>query len=104
VAWADRSDLVLRSVRDIFGQPATVSLAGEVPAAVTVVFDAAYQLVALVAGVEATSTAPVALMRDSDLARAPRPDDKLFVAGLNWTVVEVQPDGQGGSLCRLERA
>jgi hypothetical protein len=45
----------------------------------------------------------VALLRDADLARVPRQGDDLFVAGQLWTIAEVQPDGQGGSLCRLEQ-
>jgi hypothetical protein len=84
---------------------ATVRLVGESPAEVTVVFDAAYRLVELAGGtgIAQTSTAPVALLRDADLARVPRQGDDLFVAGQLWTIAEVQPDGQGGSLCRLEQ-
>ena len=95
-------DGVLQTVVGTFGVPATVRLVGEVPVALTAVFDESHLLVTLENGIDVSTTGPAALVKLADLPRAPRRGDHLDVAGKSFAVRDAQADGQGGSLLLLE--
>lgn len=87
-----------------FGQAVTYTPAGSSPAAVTAIFDASYQLVALGGDVEIDAVGPVLSVRLSDFAAPPAQGDAATVGSASYVVRSVHPDGQGGALLLLRAA
>ena len=67
------------------------------------VFEAAHQFVDLGGDVPVSATAPAALVRLADFPAEHQPerDGVLSVGGKDYTIVDIQPDGEGGALLPL---
>lgn len=79
-----------------FGQSVTI---GGTP--VNVIFDSSYVAVDA-AGIAAESSSPAIIGRDSDLSGYSH-DAAVVVAGVNYKIVERQPDGTGMTTIILRR-
>lgn len=103
MGFRDATTRALGSVLRKIGEPATLSFAGELPAAATGVFEASYELVTLDSGLPVSTIVPVCLVRLSECPRRPARGDEVIVSAGTYRVRDVQPDGQGGALLVLEQ-
>lgn len=103
MAW---TDLQARLNAAVFS-PATLGLqvvytcAGHGPVTVYGPFDAAAETVQLQGDVEVTGWAPRLSLALGDLPAAPLTGDLCTVAGVDYAVADVRPDGSGGVDLRL---
>jgi hypothetical protein len=87
---------------DHLGSVASYTPEGGEAVEVQGIFDAAYVLVDPGAGPGVSSCGPALFVRMADLPSDPREDEpSIEVAGVQYRVKEVRPDGQGGVLLLL---
>ena len=103
----DFDKLTLTPIIRIFGKPAAytppeASEPLDLPA-LKAVFEAAHQFVDLSSEMPVSTTAPGALVRLADFPAEQQPerDGVLTVEGKDYTIVDIQPDGEGGALLPL---
>lgn len=103
----DFDNLALTPVIRTFGKPATYTPPGasgplDLPD-LKAVFEAAHEFVELSGEVPVSATQPAALVRLSDFPAEHQPerDGVLTVGGKGYTIVDIQPDGEGGALLPL---
>lgn len=96
---AERAQLAGQSV---FGESAIYTPSGGPPESIQGVFSAAGVRVELVGGVEVESTGPVLSIHLADLAGDPERGAGVVVRGLSFTVLQMEPDGEGDTKLFLE--
>ncbi|MBF0305774.1 MAG: hypothetical protein HQL41_09020 [Alphaproteobacteria bacterium] len=106
----DFDALVLGPAMGVFGGTAMFTPGGGAPMPVTGVFDAVHRLVEVDMGQNASgtlavsSTAPAFGIRLKDFPAAPEQGDGLRWGGVDYQIVDIRPDGQGGAQLILQRA
>jgi len=104
VAWTDLSDRVLRAGVSTFGRAVIYTPQNLLPVSIAGVFDAAFERVSLDGGVAVADVQPALGVRLADLPVMPATGDVFSVAGVPYTVSEVQIDGQGGARLMAHRS
>lgn len=87
-----------------FGRAITYEPQNMLPVAITGVFDAAFERVSLDGGIAVADVQPALGVRLADLPVMPTTGDVFSVAGVPYTVIEVQVDGQGGARLMAHRS
>jgi hypothetical protein len=87
---------------DAFAQTAAYTRAGYPPVAIPVIFDNEYSVAQTAGETDMGIPAPQALCKVSDAPKV-AVGDRLEVAGTNYYVQEVQPDGTGVVLLILSK-
>lgn len=96
MAWDDLTALVNVATRDTFGVAVVYTPAPSGPSeALTGIFDAPGQLVAMSGSVPVQTTSPVLDIVAADLTVMPAQGDSLTVGGNAYEVAQVEPDGNG---------
>ena len=103
----DFDKLALTPVIRVFGKPATYTPPDateplDLPD-LKAVFEEAHEFVELGSGEPVSTTKPAALVRLADFPadNQPERDGVLTVAGNDYTIIDIQPDGEGGALLPL---
>jgi len=107
MGWTDLAKRVDRAGTRTFGEAVTYTPNGGAPVALThAVYNAAHELVtADDQGLPVSTRMPVLGVHAADLVAAPAKGDAVTVGAVDFTVVEVHPDGSSaGYLLILERA
>lgn len=103
MTFLDQINGLLGIATRLLGEPVVYSATGETDVTVYAVFDGIYEEVDPNTGAVIVSTKPSIGVRDADLPRAPKNNDRVTVRGAIHRVVEVQTDGQGGSKLLLHK-
>ena len=104
MAWEDMTEGLLGACVNTFDVVgATYSHTGGAAFAIKLVFDSAHIEVDPTTGVAISSLSPMIGIRLSDLPAAPTKSDIVTVRGIQYRVVDDQPDGQGGTSMVLKR-
>lgn len=104
MSWSERADRVLRSQIRHFGEPVTFTPQGGAAASVSGIFDATTEAIDLDTGMPVRRARPQLGVRLADLPSAPEEGDQVQVRGIDYVVVDVDEDGQGGAKLLLQRA
>jgi hypothetical protein len=100
--WPDLADSLLGTCMDVFGREVTYAPAGGSAFKLQGVFDAPHLAVGLRDGeVYYSTTDPKLGVRLSDFFSAPLQGDVVSIDGVDYQVIDVQPDGQGGATLDL---
>lgn len=94
--WPAVADRVMVAARDTFAVSATYRPVTGAAYTVRVIHHAPHLQVDLESGSAVTSTAPTFGVRVADLAREPRPGDRLVYGGKTYRVQAAEFDGQAG--------
>ena len=87
---------------DEHAQTATYTRAGYLPVPIPVIFDSEFSVAQMVGETDMGIPAPQTLCKASDVPNA-SVGDRLAIAGTNYYVQEVRPDGTGLMLLILSR-
>jgi hypothetical protein len=105
VSWEEATDGVNRAVASTLGVAATWTPNGSgSPVALSAVFRREHRSFDPESGAHVATTYSSAWIRSADLPRVPIENDRLSIAGLDFLVAAIEPDGQGGMLLVLDRA
>lgn len=85
------------------GEPVVYSAQGYPSVEIGAVYDGIFEELDPNTGALIVSQKPSIGVKDSDLPAAPLKGDTLTVLGRNFKVIEVMPDGQGGSKLMLHK-
>ena len=86
------------------GEPVVYVAQGYPSVTIQAVYDSLFQEIDGSTGAVVVSEKPSIGVRDEDLPAAPSQGDTLTVFGVEFKVIEVQSDGQGGSKLLLHTA
>lgn len=101
MAWAGLLERMTETIRDTFPASVTYTPEGGTATAIVAVFDVASRVrdIDAESGIAIDLTTPKLTVRLDDLASAPHVRDRVYVAGKNYEVYRVEPDGSG--MCGL---
>lgn len=101
--WPEITDSVLEVCESVFGEPVVYTPQGLDPINISGIYDDLYEAVDPNTNTIITSDQPVLGIRNAELGVTPRQGDQVNVRNTDFTVKEVQTDGQGGSKLFLHR-
>ena len=104
MTWLETTDQVLGICEETFGEIVVYTPQGQDSISLNGIYDDLYEAVDPNSNTIITSDQPILGIRNSDLGVTPHQGDAVTVRGENFTVKEVQTDGQGGSKLFLHRA
>lgn len=99
--WQDLAHAAQLTLRDALGEPLTYTAIGCPEVKAVGLFRRRAERVELQDGVAVSATRPELWVVDADLPRAPAVADTCVVRRVCYRVVDVQPDGEGGSRLHL---
>ncbi len=103
MAIEDAADRALFLDADEFGVEGTYTKSGQAAATLSGIFDRESIAVALGAALDLDDTDPQFLVAESDLPAGAGHGDAVTIASENWTVKNIQPDGTGMAVIKLEK-
>lgn len=101
--WDDLAAMVGSAARDAFATTVLYRPEGGAPIAIAAIFHAEHAEAGLAGGVPVATTAPVLDVLLADLPVEPEEGDTLTIAGSDYRVVDIRPDGMGGAKLLLHR-
>jgi hypothetical protein len=87
----------------VFGETVVFTPDGGSPQTVTGIFDAEFTYQEMIGETVVETSRPRMILRASDITGTPARADAINVRSLNYTIVEVHPDGQGDLEMILEK-
>lgn len=103
MTWQAAVNRILDASNRVFGESVIYTPDGGQPFSITGIFDVAHIEVDPDTGAAVTSAEPVLGLKRDDLAAEPKPRDSVTVRGIQYRIVDKQPDGQGGINLILKR-
>ncbi len=93
--WPDLALLVQAAGQRVLGESAHFTPLVGAPLDVRVLFNSAHEEITLEDGVAVSSVRPVAQAHMLDFPQRPSQGDGIQVRGVDYTVIDVRPDGEG---------
>jgi len=104
MTWPDLASLAQTAGQAVFGEAVIYTpKGGGVTESMTGIFDGAAKRVALADGIEIETTVPVLSMHLEDFLVAPEHGATVLVRSAAYSVIGVEPDGQGDVDLVLEK-
>lgn len=103
MSWRDLTANVMRTCRDTFGENVVYISKGLAPQSIQAIFDNEFQQVDPTTGILVVSQQPIIGILDTDLQQASGPGDRVLIRGIEYRIVETQPDGQAGTKLLLNK-
>jgi hypothetical protein len=97
--WQDRTKQVMQACLATFGETVTYTPDGLPAIEISAIFDQEFQQVDPSTGSLVVSTQPMIGVKEDDLPQKPSKGDRVSIRGIEYRVVDYQPDGQAA--CRL---
>jgi hypothetical protein len=94
---------VNRQVSSILGIPATWTRQSGPPVSLPAIFRREHRVFDPETGAPVATTQSSAWVNVADLGGEPAEDDRFSIAGLEFVIAGLEPDGQGGMLLVLQR-
>lgn len=104
MSFEDISSLILQVATNCLGEAVSYTAAGHAAVSIKAIYDGIYEDVDPNTGAIIVSKTPTIGVKDSDLPAGPSKGDLCTVRSVNYKVVKVEPDGQGGSKLILHKA
>ena len=102
--WEKAAEALHASCRDAFGVPVIFTPAGGGPTTIIGIFEAERDVATIDAiGVPVAARKPVLEARVADFPTMPQEGDVVTVGGMDYAIVDVQPDGHGWVALILRR-
>ena len=102
VEWPDLAARVQVAGQDALGEAVTYTPSGGSPASMRGVFSAAGVRIDFDSGVAVESRSPMVSMHLADFGTPPARGDEVTVRSIDYTVLFIQPDGEGDADLFLE--
>lgn len=103
--WRDETRRVMEACKGAFGEPVTYTPDGEDPISLTGIIDEAYEAVNPDTGsTYIESSQPMLGLKITDIDFTPNRNDQVTFRGQDFRVIDVQTDGQAGTVLILHKA
>ena len=103
MGWTDLTTRIQQAGQTTFGETVTFTPTSGTPEAVTGIFDAEHHFQEVMGEKLIETSRPRLVVRSAALSADPVRTNTVAVRGVTYTVLEVQPDGQGDIELILEK-
>ena len=103
MGWTDLTTRIQEAGQTIFGETVTYTPTSGTPETVTGIFDAEHHFQEVIGETVIETSRPRLVVRSASLSTDPVRTNTVAVRGVTYTVLEVQPDGQGDIELILEK-
>jgi hypothetical protein len=101
--WQTLTSLVMDQCLSSFGEDVIYVSDGGSPVTFTAIFDNEFQTVDPQTGALVISTQPVIGVKSTDLPDEPSKEDRVTIRGVEYRIIDHQPDGQAGTRLFLHK-
>lgn len=101
--WRNLTSNVMDQCLDTFGEEVIYTADGLSSIRITAIFDNEFQSVDPQSGAVVISTQPIIGVKDVQLPQPPQKGDRVQIRGVDYKIIDHQPDGQAGSRLLLHK-